>query len=77
MHYLASHVKSFHPEDNKIVLENDDEVLYENLVVSIGVTLNYDAVKGMREAIFDPDHPVCTIYELERAIKTNRMIKKF
>lgn len=60
-----------------MVLENDDEVIYENLVISMGVGLNYDAVKGMREAIFDPDHPVCTIYELDRAIKTNKILRSF
>ena len=43
----------------------------------MGVGLNYDAVKGMREAIFDPEHPVCTIYELDRAIKTNKILRSF
>ncbi len=43
----------------------------------MGVSLNFDAVPGMKEAIFDMEHPVSTIYDMNCAIKTNRLLKGF
>lgn len=44
-------VESFDPEQNKIRLSDNSELEYNALVVSPGLTVNYDAIEGLSETL--------------------------
>lgn len=68
-------VTSFSPEDNTVTLDNGDKLNYDHLVVVPGIKVNYDSIKGLPEALADPNAPVSTIYGYEGCDKTFRTIK--
>ena len=45
--WLAQAVTVFDPINNKLTLDNDDNVQYEQCVVAAGLTLNWGAVEGL------------------------------
>ncbi|RUO20910.1 TIGR01244 family phosphatase [Aliidiomarina iranensis] len=44
-------VSEFNPKDQRIVLENGDELAYQSLVVATGLKLDWDAIPGLRETL--------------------------
>ncbi|KAH7010172.1 hypothetical protein EDB80DRAFT_714578 [Ilyonectria destructans] len=69
-------VSAFTPEDNLLTLGNGDKVTYEQLVVAPGITINYGSVKGLPEALANPDSLVSSIYGYETCDKVFPTIKK-
>ncbi|KIY03051.1 uncharacterized protein Z520_01517 [Fonsecaea multimorphosa CBS 102226] len=55
-------VSTFSPEENQITLSNGDRLGYDQLVVVPGITVNFDSIKGLPEALADPDSRVSSIY---------------
>jgi len=49
--WLKESVKAFLPDENKIVLENGQQVAYGFLVVAAGIKLNWDAIEGLSETL--------------------------
>ena len=47
--WLAQAVTTFDPMNNKLTLDTDDSVQYEQCVVAAGLTLNWGAVEGLAE----------------------------
>ena len=47
--WLAQAVTAFDPMNNKLTLDTDDSVQYEQCVVAAGLTLNWGAVEGLAE----------------------------
>ena len=47
--WLAQAVAAFDPMNNKLNLDNDDSVRYEQCVVAAGLTLNWGAVEGLAD----------------------------
>ncbi|KAJ1033369.1 hypothetical protein NDA13_001361 [Ustilago tritici] len=60
-HY-ASAVDTFAPDQNQITLANGNTIAYDQLVVVPGLSINYDTIKGLPEALADSSSLVSTIY---------------
>ncbi|OAG07256.1 sulfide-quinone oxidoreductase-like protein [Paraphaeosphaeria sporulosa] len=70
-------VSEFAPTQNYVTLADGDRISYEQLVVVPGIKVDTDSVKGLSEALADPDAAVSSIYQYEYCDKTFRTIKKF
>ncbi|ETN42613.1 uncharacterized protein HMPREF1541_01770 [Cyphellophora europaea CBS 101466] len=70
-------VRQFDPEQNSISFNNGDECNYEHLIVCPGINVDFDTIKGLREAVNDPHAPVSSIYSYDTCDKTHRNIKAF
>ncbi|SJX61277.1 related to sulfide:quinone oxidoreductase, mitochondrial precursor [Sporisorium reilianum f. sp. reilianum] len=75
-HY-ASAVDTFAPEHNQITLANGNTIAYDQLVVVPGLSINYDAIKGLPEALADSSSLVSTIYGYDTCDKMFDTISKF
>ncbi|MGO2233662.1 MAG: TIGR01244 family sulfur transferase [Marinomonas sp.] len=49
--WLKEAVKTFLPNENKVVLENGQIIAYQYLVVAAGIKLNWDAIEGLSETL--------------------------
>ncbi|KAJ9246615.1 hypothetical protein DTO207G8_8755 [Paecilomyces variotii] len=70
-------VSQFTPEENIVKLGNGDQVSYEQLVVAPGITLNIDSIKGLPEALANPDALVASIYSYDTCDRVFENVKKF
>lgn len=50
---------------------------YDFLVVAPGLKINFDAVKGLREGLDNPNGPVSSIYSVDSCEKTWKNIQNF
>ena len=50
-HWYKAAVERFEPENNQVVLEDGEAIGYRTLVVSPGLALNWDAIKGLKETL--------------------------
>ncbi|KAL4480260.1 hypothetical protein ABPG74_020776 [Tetrahymena malaccensis] len=57
-------VKEIHPESNTVVLENDRTIQYKRLVISTGLQNNFEAIPGLKDAVYDQDHPAFSPYDV-------------
>ena len=55
-------VVTFSPENNFVTLGSGDKISYEQLIVAPGLSVNPDAIKGLPEALANPDAPISSIY---------------
>ncbi|GKT52648.1 sulfide:quinone oxidoreductase, mitochondrial [Colletotrichum spaethianum] len=55
-------VSTFSPKENSIKLGSGDELAYEQLVVAPGINIDYGSIKGLPEALGDPNSLVSSIY---------------
>lgn len=69
-------VGTFSPEDNSLTLGNGDKVGYEHLVVAPGISVNFGSIKGLPDALTDPDSAVSSIYGYDTCDKAFRTIQK-
>jgi len=51
-------IKSIHPKDSYVVLNNGREVQYSVLINALGLKPDTDAIKGFKEALDNPHSPV-------------------
>ncbi|KAL1618545.1 hypothetical protein SLS56_010519 [Neofusicoccum ribis] len=70
-------VGTFSPEKNSFTLGNSgDSVSYEHLIVAPGISINYDSIKGLPEALANPDSLVSSIYGYDTCDKVFGTIQK-
>ena len=69
-------VGTFSPEENYVVLGNGDKINYEQLVVAPGISVQNDSIKGLPEALSNPDSLVSSIYSYDHCDKVFGTIKK-
>jgi len=50
VNWIKDEVKTFDPENNKVVTRAGDEVAYDYMVVATGIVYHYDWIKGLTEA---------------------------
>lgn len=76
-----AHVKakaaSFEPGVNQVVLDNGSKIGYDFLVVAPGIQINWDKVKGLGDALKDPQSSVASIYSFETVDKMWSLIERF
>ncbi|KAL6234537.1 hypothetical protein BDW75DRAFT_241042 [Aspergillus navahoensis] len=58
-------VDTFYPESNSIMLDDGRQIAYEHLVVAPGIQLNYGSIRGLPQALEDPNSSVSSIYGYE------------
>ncbi|ESO09357.1 hypothetical protein HELRODRAFT_73394 [Helobdella robusta] len=59
--WIQDKAVTFDPSNNLVITKKGDKIKYDFLLLALGLQLNYDAVKGLQEAI-DGDANVCSIY---------------
>ncbi|KAF2169430.1 hypothetical protein M409DRAFT_36161 [Zasmidium cellare ATCC 36951] len=70
-------VTSFLPSDNTVTLSSGEKLTYDHLVVAPGITLNIDAIKGLSDALANPDSHVKSIFSYSTCDQVWSDITKF
>lgn len=73
--WIQNKVAKFNPEENSIHLENNDQLNYKYLVVSLGLQLQFEKIPGLVEALETPE--VCSNYSASTVEGTFEAMKKF
>ncbi|RDW62188.1 sulfide quinone reductase [Coleophoma cylindrospora] len=74
--FYNSGVSAFSPDDNFVTLENNDKINYEHLIVAPGIAVDFGTVKGLPEAIANPDSLVSSIYDYNVCDKVFGTVQK-
>lgn len=74
---LTDSVNKFQPQNNTIQTANGDEITYEYMIVALGISMHFDKIKGLIEALSEPDSNVCSNYSPEYVNRTFDTLKKF
>lgn len=72
--WVKQAVRSFLPQEKKVLLQNGKDLSYDYLVVAPGIQLDWHKIKGLPEALGTPG--VCSNYAFEGSIKTFEEVKK-
>ncbi|WWC57949.1 uncharacterized protein I303_100484 [Kwoniella dejecticola CBS 10117] len=74
--HIPQNASGFEPGANQVVLADGSKVSYDYLVVAAGIQINWDNIKGLKNAIADPlKSKVSTIYSYETADKTWDLVR--
>lgn len=60
------------PDQHRVVLKDGSSLTYDHLVIASGIKFNFEGVKGLQEAIADPNRAVTSIYSLDSLEKHQR-----
>ncbi|MCS6841772.1 MAG: NAD(P)/FAD-dependent oxidoreductase [Roseiflexus sp.] len=74
--WIQEYVSAFEPDQNRVVLRNGDSLTYEYLVVALGIQIDWDKVKGLREALAERNG-VCSNYSYDTVDRTWENIRSF
>lgn len=69
-------VHGFSPDENSITLANGDKLSYDQLVVAPGIKVDTDSIKGLPDALANPDSLVSSIYNYDSCDKVFGTIQK-
>jgi eukaryotic sulfide quinone oxidoreductase len=70
-------VETLSPDENLITLGNGDKVSYDQLVVAPGICLDFEAIRGLSEALANPDSNVASTYNYDFFDKVFTNLSKF
>jgi sulfide:quinone oxidoreductase len=70
--WMKDKVTHFNPDENELKTAKDITVTYKFLIVAPGVQINWNAVKGLPEAI--NNYGVCSNYEVDKAPYTWKVL---
>ncbi|KAL2256382.1 hypothetical protein VTK26DRAFT_1755 [Humicola hyalothermophila] len=73
-HYPSA-LATFSPEDNTVTLSSGARLTYDQLVVAPGIKVDLSSIKGLPEAVSNPDAPVSSIYTYETVDKVFKTIE--
>lgn len=76
LRFYNTGVDGFSPDDSFITLRNGDKLNYDHLVVAPGIAVDSDSVKGLPEALADPDSLVSSTYNYDDCDKVFSTIQK-
>jgi len=74
--WIQEYITAFDPDQNQVVLKNGDTISYDYLVVALGIQIDWDRVKGLREALAERNG-VCSNYSYETVDRTWDNIRSF
>lgn len=72
--WVRASARSFEPENNTVVLDDQHRLEYRALVVATGLTLNLDAIEGLASSL--GQHGVTSNYVFEHASYTWQMVQQ-
>ncbi|TRM58640.1 hypothetical protein BD626DRAFT_510902 [Schizophyllum amplum] len=75
--HVPEHVQSFAPEKSSVTTTSGRTLSYDTLVVATGLQINWDAIKGLPEALADSKSGVSSIYSYDTADKVWNDIEAF
>lgn len=73
--WIRSAVDEFHPEENLVITQDGQKISYDFLVVAAGIQVNWDGIKGLKNAI--GTHEVCSNYAFRYVNYTWETIRSF
>jgi sulfide:quinone oxidoreductase len=73
--WIRDRVTQFHPDKNEVLTEGGKTLAYNELIVAAGIQLNWDAVKGLPDAINKGG--VCSNYGYDKVPYTWETIQAF
>lgn len=73
--WVQKAVSKFDPENNTVVTADGQSIKYDFLVVATGLQPDIPKVKGLQEALDDPNSSVATIYDYRYAPKAWELVK--
>lgn len=73
VHHKNRYVSKVYPERNTLLLNDGSLFTYDNLIVSSGIKFDWSKIKGLEEALADPQRPVCSIYRFDRLDKVRSL----
>jgi NADH dehydrogenase FAD-containing subunit len=68
--WIKDTVRTFSPTDNHVTLASGRSIKYEYLIVAAGLQINWNAIKGLPEALVDSTSGVSSIYSYDTCSKT-------
>lgn len=77
VNWLQKRVSTVDPAHSQLQLDDGSLLNYDYLIVAPGCQYKFDRVEGLKEAIEDPNSPVCSIYTLNGAYKTSLLRENF
>lgn len=76
--WKKQNVKQIKPDENTLILDNDESFGYDYLVIASGVEYDFSAISGLsKDDIDDESVKISTIYTINGAIKTNKLMESF
>ena len=75
--WIKDRVAGFDPDHKSVTLESGRVLSYDQLVVALGLQIDWSAIPGLEEALAKPDSGVSSNYDFENAEKTWRNIQAF
>ena len=55
-------VTTMSPEQNQVMMASGEKLEYDHLVIASGYSITFDSIKGLREALYNPESSVASIY---------------
>jgi sulfide:quinone oxidoreductase len=75
--WIKDHVAGFDPDAKQVTLQSGKVLSYDQLVVALGLQIDWSKIPGLEEALARPDSGVSSNYSYENAEKTWRNIQSF
>uniref|UniRef100_A0A1B6EDK7 Sulfide:quinone oxidoreductase, mitochondrial n=1 Tax=Clastoptera arizonana TaxID=38151 RepID=A0A1B6EDK7_9HEMI len=75
--WIQDSISSFHPSSNTVKTENGDVINYEYMIVALGISMHFENIKGLTEALSNPHSNVCSNYSPLYVDRTFDTLKKF
>lgn len=72
--WIKDIVTSIDPDNNLVITKRGCQILYEFLIISLGLDLNFGKIRGLVDALCEPE--VCSIYSVKYVTKTFEAIKR-
>lgn len=73
--WIQDAVASFDPDNNAVMLKNGGKITYDYLVVGMGIQIDWDKIKGLKDAI--GKNGVCSNYSYQTVDSTWNNIRNF
>lgn len=75
--WIKQRVAGFVPDKNAVTLADDTKLRYDYLIVALGLQVNFNQVKGLLQALEDPDSGVSSNYSSKYVEKTYKNLQRF
>ncbi len=75
--WIKDRVTAFDPDAKQVTLQSGKVLSYDQLVVALGLQIDWSKIPGLEEALAKPDSGVSSNYSYENAEKTWRNIQSF
>lgn len=75
--WIRDTVSVIDAEQNQIHLSGGEKILYKALIVAPGLSVDFESIAGLPDALNDRRHPVCSIYDTTNLKKFSELFSQF